>query len=374
MKKRSPKKYAELLALETHFNDRKGTHIYDANQKRIVNMLRNYFMLVEFPLDDIDSGECSIHNMTGIIDVNGVDISLTDSEITAIYPTYSMLEHSCTPNTKFRVSASRQLTLKAAVDIRQGEHLSTIYTHIQWGTAARRDHMKSTKYFMCTCRRCADPTELGTNFSALRCQKCSIGFLMSAAPLDQLADWICTSCNATISSDEANDITLNLGEEVEQALASARITQIEDFIERASSTVVHPNHFHLFLARHSLLQLLGRDSSGLDDEAVKKKEQLCQEFLKTCTALDPGMCKLSSYAGIALYEYHLAVLARARQGPTAQQVDKIALTKDLDTAKALLQQCIKVLADEPDELPEGQLREIAIQNLQELTQWKNPLI
>ena len=335
-------------------------------------MLRNYFMLVEFPPNDIDSNERSIHNMTGIIDVNSVDILLAETEICGVYPTYSMLEHSCTPNTKYRVSESRQLIVKAAVNIRQGEHLSTIYTHMLWGTAARRDHLKTTKYFMCTCRRCADPTELGTNFSALRCQKCPLGFLMSAAPLDQLADWICTACNTTITADEANDITLNLGEEVEKVMASSRIEKIEELIERSSSTIVHPNHFHLFVLRHSLLQMLGRETSGLNEESVKKKEKLCQEFLKTCTAFDPGMCKLSSYAGIALYEYHLAVLARARQGPTEQQVDKLALKKDLDTAKALLQQCIKVLLEEPKEQPEGQLREVAAQNLEELSHWESP--
>lgn len=118
--------------------------------------------------------------------------------------------------------------------------------------------------------------------------------------------------------------------------------------------------------------MLGREKPGLDEEAVRKKEKLCQEFLKTCTALDPGMCKLSSYAGVALYEYHLAVMARTRQGPTDQQVDKIALKKDLDTAKALLQQCIKVLQEEPLEKPEGQLRMLAEQNLQELSQWESP--
>ncbi|XP_018019146.1 SET domain-containing protein SmydA-8 [Hyalella azteca] len=374
LKKKSPKKYEELMALESHFNDRKGTHIYTENQKRVVNMLRNYFMLVDFPPEDLDASEASIHNMTGIIDTNAVDIPLPESEIVGIYPTYSMLEHSCTPNTKYRVSSTYQLTLKAAVDIKEGEHLSTIYTHILWGTAARRDLLKSTRFFMCTCRRCADPTELGTNFSALRCNKCPLGFLMSAAPLDPLADWICTSCNATMTADEANDITLQLGEEVEQTLEKGNAKDIENLIEKSSSTVVHPNHFHLFAARHSLLQMLGREASGLNEDVVKKKEELCREFLKTCTAIDPGMCKLASYVGVALYEYHLAVLARTRLGPTDTLVDKVALKTDLDTAKALLQQCIKVLQEELPESPEGQLRLLAEQNLMELNLWESPSV
>jgi len=370
LKKKSPKKYAELLSLKSHLEDRKGTHAYEMNQKRVVNMLRNYFMIVDFPTEDIDASEISIHNMTGIIDVNSVDIQLPESEITAVYPAFSLLEHSCTPNTKYQVTPSRKIILKAAVDIREGEHLSTIYTHMLWGTAARRDHLKNTKYFMCTCRRCADPTELGTNFSALRCQKCPFGFMMSAAPLDQLADWMCTSCNALITADEANDVTLKLGEEVDAVMGRGKMSEIEELIERSSSNIVHPNHFHLFILRHSLLQMIGREGMEATPEIMKRKEKLCQEFLKTCTALDPGMSKLSCYAGIALYEYHVAVLSRTRKGSTDASVDKGALKKDLDTAKALLQQCIKVLGDESKDKPEGQLRDIAAQNLKELQQWE----
>ena len=369
LKKRSPKKYAELLSKVSHYEERKGSDIYNTNQKRVVNMLRNYFMLVDFPTEDIDASEASIHRMTGIIDTNSVDIPLAETEIEGVYPTYSLLEHSCTPNTKYKFSRSRTLTVKAAVDIRQGEHLSTIYTQMIWGTAARRDFLKNTRFFLCTCRRCADPTELGTNFSAIRCQKCPNGFLMSGAPLDEKAMWICSSCSSIISSEEAMEINRLLGDEVDKALISPKVDELEKLIERASSTQVHPNHFHLFPVKHSLLQMLGRDDTGLDDETVKKKEKLCQEFLKTCTALDPGMSKLGSYAGIALYEYHLAVLGRARIGPSEQQVDKAALKKDFDTAKALLQQCIKVLQDEPDDKPETQLRTLAQENLIELNQW-----
>ena len=372
MKKKSPKKYSELINLESHFEDRKGTEVYNTNQKRVVNMLRNYFMLIDFPPETIDVSEGSMHQMTGIIDVNSIDIPLRETEISAIYPTYSLLEHSCTPNIKYKILPSRQIIVKAAVDIKQGEHLSAIYTHMLWGTAARREHLISTKYFLCTCRRCADPTELGTNFSALRCTKCPTGFLMSAAPLDESTVWVCHSCGTTISAEKAKEITIQLGEETEEILLNPTANALEKFIEKASSTIVHPNHFHLFAAKHSLLQLLGRDTTTLDQELMKRKEKFCQEFLKTCTALDPGMCKLATFAGVALYEYHLAVLARARTGPIDQQVDKAALKKDLDTAKALLQQCIKVLQDESDEKPETQLRYIAQENLVELNQWSTP--
>lgn len=51
----------------------------------------------------------------------------------------------------------------------RGEHLNTMYTNALWGTQERRAHLMSTKYFKCSCKRCSDPTELGTNFSTLVC-------------------------------------------------------------------------------------------------------------------------------------------------------------------------------------------------------------
>ena len=373
LKKRSPKKYEQVTSLQSHYEDRKETDIYDSNQKRIVNMLRNYFMIVDLPPEQMDSSERGIHNITGIIDVNGMEIRLPESEVIGIFPVFAMLEHSCTPNTKYTVNPKRQVIVKAAVDIKAGENLSTMYTNILWGTAARRDHLKSAKYFLCSCRRCADPTELGTHFSAHRCNSCPLGFLIPAAPLDEQAVWICTNCDKTTSAEEITEKTLQIGEEVENALAMPNLQVLEGLVERLSSTSVHPNHFHLFSAKHTLLQIYGRDGSGLNEDTVKKKEKLCQEFLKTCNALDPGMSRLAPYVGVALYEYHLAVLARARSEPDSGIVNQSTIIKDLETAKALLQQCIKVLTEEPDNQPEGHLRRIAQDNLTELRAWEASL-
>lgn len=61
------------------------------------------------------------------------------------------------------------ITIRACLPISKGEHITTMYTHALWGTQARREHLRETKYFSCKCTRCADPTELGTYLSGLRC-------------------------------------------------------------------------------------------------------------------------------------------------------------------------------------------------------------
>jgi hypothetical protein len=61
------------------------------------------------------------------------------------------------------------------------------------GTLKRRDHLKESKFFDCTCARCSDPTELGTYAGALKCPQCSTGVVLSTAPLDRDADWQCNN-------------------------------------------------------------------------------------------------------------------------------------------------------------------------------------
>lgn len=42
-----------------------------------------------------------IHKVCGILDVNSLDIKISEMELSAIYPTVSILEHNCLPNVSF---------------------------------------------------------------------------------------------------------------------------------------------------------------------------------------------------------------------------------------------------------------------------------
>lgn len=80
--------------------------------------------------------------------------------------------------------SSNRIRLRAMVDLEAGEQLLHSYTYTLDGTAQRQSHLKSGKYFTCKCRRCLDPSELGINFSTLKCSKCSPdGWLRPLDPL-----------------------------------------------------------------------------------------------------------------------------------------------------------------------------------------------
>ena len=75
--------------------------------------------------------------------------------------------------------------VRAATKIPKGCEITTTYTLTLAGTLYRRRHLSESKYFQCTCLRCSDPTELGSNFSTLVCQQCKNGDVTSIDSLNE---------------------------------------------------------------------------------------------------------------------------------------------------------------------------------------------
>lgn len=118
-----------------------------------------------------------------------------------------------------------------AIDTSRGEHLSTMYTHALWSTRARREHLLATKYFACRCRRCADPTELGTHLGTLNCP-CKNGLMLPNDPLNPNTDWSCDTCPGTVTSAEVAQLADRLEEEVVEVMKQATEHTLSDLLSR----------------------------------------------------------------------------------------------------------------------------------------------
>ena len=109
------------------------------------------------------------------------------------------------------IGLTLELTLRAAKDIPEGTHLTTSYCDILWPTAQRQQYLQWSKFFICNCRRCQDPTELGSFLSALICPRCphtSALLSPNLNTIDKLQqgltrdfDYICTECNHNFPSE-----------------------------------------------------------------------------------------------------------------------------------------------------------------------------
>jgi hypothetical protein len=189
-----------------------------------------------------------------------------------------------------------RITVRAALPIKKGDHISTMYTHALWGTQARREHLRETKYFSCKCKRCQDPTELGSYLSALRClgtgpDSCD-GFQLPADPTDDKTEWLCNKCDIRLNNNDVSYLINQIGEEVDQVqLANPTVRELDNLLTKML-TFLHPNHYHVYSVKHSLVQLYGYQQgytpSQISDDTVLRKAAMCRELLDITRKIDPG--------------------------------------------------------------------------------------
>ena len=70
-----------------------------------------------------------------------------------IFSTRLLTIFSCTSNTRFQVYQDRRIVLRALVDIKAGEEITTLYCPPSMGTVLRRTKIKNNWKFDCICER-----------------------------------------------------------------------------------------------------------------------------------------------------------------------------------------------------------------------------
>jgi hypothetical protein len=115
LQKKNPKKYAQLMEMESHIDQRgPDTETYKTIQERTFEYLDDAFFN---PLKILqtrtgkevleDMSKETIHKICGIIDVNALEIN-QDAEISALYPTAYLMEHECVCNTAHNFDTEEQ--------------------------------------------------------------------------------------------------------------------------------------------------------------------------------------------------------------------------------------------------------------------------
>ncbi|OWR49371.1 hypothetical protein KGM_209723 [Danaus plexippus plexippus] len=369
-------KWKKLLELQSHMECRvPGTDAYDEADEFTVKYLMNVFINkidknVKNKYLNLISGEL-LHKICGIIDTNALEIRLPNgSELNALYATTCMMEHSCVPNTKHLFNTSGKdvkdkykITVKVVVPINKGDHVATMYSHALWGTQARRQHLKDTKYFSCKCIRCSDPTELGTYLSAMKCfgddkGPCD-GIHLPEDPLDEETDWACNKCTVKVNNSQINILISEMGEEVENVqMMGGSVNMLENILCRLS-TFLHPNHYHLYSIKHSLIQLYGRQSSYMSEEILDKKIKMCKDLIFITKTLDPGNARLSLYSAILHHELHSALVLKSKKATkdgSLRTVDEIRPL--IDEAKLSIEAALSSLKDDVEETSGKKLHEV----------------
>lgn len=176
--------------------------------------------------------------------------------LTAIFPALSLVNHSCTPNSRFQfkfVPASRAVEAQviAEAPIAPGDEITFAYCDIAVTQPERRARLQDTFGFVCTCARCANPED---DAIALKCPGCKTGVLHGGATS-------CAGCGADMPPAKMRAL-LGLREKMladhnREALV-ARISGDAGKLQRQLASlcrVMHDSDTHVFSALRQLLEV-----------------------------------------------------------------------------------------------------------------------
>lgn len=154
---------------------------------------------------------CNAHAITELVET-GTDVKQV-RVATAIYPSASMMNHSCKPAIINSFQGSR-LVVRAVRDLKSGDEVSNCYGphYRRHGYQERQEMLLSQYMFRCKCAACTDPKERQflAKFSATKCDNCE----------GPVVDLTCGDCG---ESNEAFDLI----DEVEADLDRMGISLLE---------------------------------------------------------------------------------------------------------------------------------------------------
>lgn len=260
LKEKNPEKYKKIMEMVSHLNVRVKTPLYVAYKKNVAEFLRQR-------LGFSTCTDEEILNIAALLDTNAFEVRLRDRKLRALYAISAMMAHECVPNTRHTFHGSDgNIAVSATTDIPEGTSLTVTYTQSFWGTLSRREHLRLTKCFDCTCKRCSDPTELGTYLGAFRCSRCATREnyangpkMIAKNPLDDKSEWHCTECGHKVPGKLVKVGNQNLKEEVSR-LDKSTPNALEGFLKKygvESVGVLHPTNSFVVQVKHALVQMYG---------------------------------------------------------------------------------------------------------------------
>ena len=210
-----------------------------------------------------------------------------------------------------------------------GSIISVSYTQSIWNTMNRRQHLKMSKCFWCSCPRCQDPNEFGTNLSALNCSKCG-GKMLSQDPLDPEAPFKCEKCGFTLEAKQVKDGVERLTTEL-KTIDRSKCENLDEFLQKYA-TVLPETHQLSREIQYSQMLLL-KNIYDLPTPVLLKKSLICKQLLDLADKIEPGMSKLR---GQILFELQSASVVLAQRALEEGKLEKWKAQVSLDFGSFLV--------------------------------------
>lgn len=215
----------------------------------------------------------------------------------AFHPNFALIRHRCGANSKFSVFLKdKGVAVQAKAFIAAGQEITVSLAHDLEPTWKRRARLYRDHLLLCRCSRCSDPTELGSNLSALGCPKCGGGgggagggAILPQNPLDFNSVWSCrVHRGIRMSARSAQRLQLDLQADLYKAGTTTTIPRLQRQIS-GYSDLLHPNHGLVMAAKRSLIHCFGQvPAHSVTRQMLATIRGLCQEQLQVLAEVDPG--------------------------------------------------------------------------------------
>lgn len=234
-----------------------------------------------------------------------------------------------------------RFTARATVAIPRGSTLFATYTYSLCGTVFRQQHLINGKFFQCLCKRCRDPSELGTYFSALKCRKCQSGNVLPLDALSPVSLWKCENCSFENSSENIAKLLNMLQSEIDNAKS---IEKLENLLVKYEN-LLHSNHFLMIQIKSTLIELYGHvkdfSLSQLSDELLKRKIELCEDVLNILNIFEPGK---SRSRGLIMHEIQSAMFLFLKRRLVSEEITQNEYENELSKANQLRDESREILS------------------------------
>ncbi|XP_055523519.1 SET domain-containing protein SmydA-8 [Wyeomyia smithii] len=249
-----------------------------------------------------------------------------------LYILGALMNHRCLPNTRYVFDERLVMRCYASKPIRQGEQIFNNYSRTLWGTQHRIIQLCFSKHFLCGCRRCRDPTELGTYLGALKCvrERCAEGRMLPLNPLKVASVWQCDACGSKMDNVRITKIQEIAGRVVLNNVVKKEPDYIVQYLKEQAVRFLLPcNQFTVELK----LQAIRKIQQDVSMELLVEKENFCGEILAILAKLDYGECYVK---GVLCYELFKVRMVLAGLRDERQSFPDHAALAHLRTAWTIL--------------------------------------
>ena len=267
-----------------------------------------------------------MQKICGILDVNSFEIRCPDDEqisgdqLRGIYKEAAFMSHDCIGNAHVSLNDFFEMTIHASVPIKSGQAIFfnyanpfevSVHTNPVLSrhfiitfyfkkkivfcfqcTAARQQRLKKGKYFNCFCKRCTDPTELGTYSGSIICPRCHEGCIISQNPLSDSSGWNCEKCNHFFY-DQLIKATIVEGQNLLSDVDETNSTQLESLLKKCLKSFPQNNHVIIEIKQKLITALRDalRNQMNPQKKILIKIIRFCREMINFLEIIEPGISR-----------------------------------------------------------------------------------